>query len=68
MEKEIKGRTITMRIEESLIEEFKEVCRPNTYQDKIRQLMRQYVKEIKREREKRTLQDTSINHDFFTNY
>ena len=68
MEKEIKGRTITMRIEESLIEEFKEVCRPNTYQDKIRQLMRQYVKEIKREREKRTLQDTSINHDFLTNY
>lgn len=67
MKKEIKGRTITMRIEDSLIEEFKEVCKPNTYQDKIRQLMKIYIEDIKNERKKRTLKDKSINIDFLTN-
>ena len=66
MKKEIKGRTITMRIEDSLIEEFKNVCKPSTYQDKIRQLMKQYIEEMKSERARRTIKDKSINMDFLT--
>ena len=59
-------KTITMRIDETLLDEFKNVCGNKFYQDKIRQLMKLYIDDIKNERKVRVLKDRSINTDFLT--
>jgi len=62
---EICDKSITMRIETSLLNEFKAIC-GNKYQAKIKQLMRKYVEEMKQEEAKRVMKDKSIMTDFLT--
>lgn len=64
--KKLMSKTITMRIDEETLNEFKKICGERFYQDKIRQLMRIYIEDIKNERNKRVLKDKSINTDFLT--
>ncbi len=66
MAKKILGKTITMRIDDDLLNDFKRVCGGRTYQDKIRQIMKQYIKEMDKEDTKRVLKDRTINTDFLT--
>ena len=64
--KKVMSKTITMRIDETTLNEFKKICGDRFYQDKIRQLMRIYIEDIKNERNIRVLKDRSINTDFLT--
>lgn len=62
---EVCDKSITMRIETSLLNEFKAIV-GNKYQAKIKQLMRKYVEEMKQEEAKRVMKDKSIMTDFLT--
>jgi hypothetical protein len=54
-----------MRIESSFLEEFKKYAGSN-YQTKIKQLMKHYVEDMKKEEKKRIVKDNSIATDFLT--
>ena len=60
------NKSITLRIEEDLLNSFKSFCRDTSYQYKIKELMRKYVNDMSTEQVKRVMKDTSINTDFLT--
>lgn len=66
MGKILKDKTITMRIETELLNDFKKVCKNCSYQQKVRELMRSYIADMDRENTKRIIKDKSINTDFLT--
>lgn len=62
---ELCNKNINMRIEQSLLEEFKHYTGVK-YQTKIKQLMRQYIEDMKKEEKKRVKKDNSVATDFLT--
>lgn len=60
------NKSITLRIDDELLNSFKALCKDTSYQDKIRQLMNKYVKDMSIEEAKRVMKDKSINTDFLT--
>jgi hypothetical protein len=58
-------KNINMRIESSLLEEFKQYAGVS-YQTKIKQLMRKYLEDMKKEEAKRLRKDNSLATDFLT--
>ena len=58
-------KNVNMRIESSFLEEFKKYAGSN-YQTKIKQLMKRYVEDMKKEEKKRIVKDNSIATDFLT--
>ena len=60
------NKSITLRIEEDLLNSFKSLCKDTSYQYKIKELMRKYVKDMNTEQVKRVMKDKSINTDFLT--
>lgn len=59
------NKNLNMRIEEDLLEEFKRYAGIH-YQTKLKELMKKYIKEMKREEAKRVRKDNSIATDFLT--
>jgi uncharacterized protein (DUF4415 family) len=62
---ELCNKNVNMRIEQSLLEEFKHYA-GSKYQTKIKQLMKHYVEDMKKEERKRIKKDNSIATDFLT--
>lgn len=62
---ELCTKNVNMRIEESLLEEFKKYAGPK-YQTRIKLLMRKYVEDMKKEEATRVKKDNSISTDFLT--
>ncbi len=60
------NKSITLRIDEELLNSFKALCKNTSYQNKIKQLMRDYVRDMSMEEVKRVMKDKSINTDFLT--
>jgi uncharacterized protein (DUF4415 family) len=60
------NKSITLRIDEELLNSFKALCKDTSYQSKIKQLMKQYVIDMNKEQAKRVMKDRSINTDFLT--
>lgn len=60
------NKSITLRIDEELLNSFKALCKNTSYQNKIKQLMRDYVRDMSMEEKKRVMKDKSINTDFLT--
>lgn len=63
---ELCNKNINMRIEQSLLDEFKSYAGAK-YQTKIKQLMRKYIEDMKKEEKRRVKKDNSIATDFLTN-
>lgn len=62
---ELCNKNINMRIEPSLLEEFKHYAGVK-YQTKIKDLMRKYIEDMKKEEKRRVKKDNSIATDFLT--
>lgn len=62
---ELCNKNINMRIEPSFLEEFKYYAGAK-YQTKIKQLMKRYIEDMKKEERKRVKKDNSIATDFLT--
>jgi len=62
---ELCTKNVNMRIEQSLLEDFKKYAGPK-YQTKIKILMRKYVEDMQKEESKRIVKDNSISTDFLT--
>jgi antitoxin component of RelBE/YafQ-DinJ toxin-antitoxin module len=60
------NKSITLRIDEELLNSFKAICKDTSYQSKIKLLMKKYVEEANMETAKRVMKDKSINTDFLT--
>ena len=60
------NKSITLRIDEDLLNSFKALCKDVSYQAQIKKLMKKYVDEMNKEQAKRVMKDRSINTDFLT--
>lgn len=62
--------TVNFRIDDETLKEFKKVCGDMPYQSKIREIMRQYIRQCKLEKEKKMgyMKVDNIQKDFDTNF